>query len=128
MRYSHQREKILEIVKNSYKHPSAEMVYKEVKKYIPDISLGTVYRNLNQLSDKGLILKIDFPDGSSRFDKTINDHYHIICSKCERVTDISNILFKNLDNNVENDTNYKNVTHNITFIGICPECREKKEG
>ena len=89
MKYSKQRNIILEIVNSSYNHPTADMIYKEVQKQIPNISLGTVYRNLNQLVEHGYIKKISIPNESERFDKTLQEHIHFICLSCKKVEDLS---------------------------------------
>ena len=77
MRYSHQRESIYRAVMESEKHPTAQMVYDALKNDIPKLSLGTVYRNLNQLADAGRLMKIPLADGSCRFDGTNRDHSHV---------------------------------------------------
>lgn len=127
MRYSRQREIILEIVKKSCSHPTAETIYENAKKEIPNISLGTVYRNLNQLVLNGDIVKFDAPDGLTRFDKTLETHMHIVCEYCNSVCDLEDLL-KNIDFKIMNLTGYNNISHKISFSGICPECRKKKEG
>ena len=98
MNYSYQREKIEECVLNSYIHPKAEDVYEDVRKTLPNISLGTVYRNLNNLSKMGRIKKISMPNHCDRFDKTIKDHYHIHCIKCDKLIDVERIVNKPIDN------------------------------
>ena len=122
MKYSLQREKILEYVLNSCEHPTAEMVYNDIKKEIPNISLGTVYRNLNTLSEWGKIKKIPIPNHKDRFDKTISNHCHIHCIKCHKTEDVSiNNNFK-LYEDIEQLTNYKLISYDIVFEGICNDC------
>ena len=89
MRYSIQRQLILDYVLNSCEHPTAEMIYRDLKKEIPNLSLGTVYRNLNLLVERNLIKKIVVPNNVDRFDKTLIDHDHMNCIKCGRMLDIS---------------------------------------
>lgn len=126
MKYSKQRETILQIVKNSDKHPTAEMVYEEAKKNIPNISLGTVYRNLNNLYEYGYIKHITVPNDSDRFDKTLLDHHHLYCLGCNKVFDIPTNSLKLLDEIVSNNTGFKVITHNLVFEGYCHECERKE--
>ena len=119
MKYSRQREIILETVLSSCDHPNAEMIYSRVQKIIPNISLGTIYRNLNFLAENGNIVKINMPTGD-RFDKTIRPHCHIRCIKCNKVFDIDDfdISKLNIDNN-----KYKIISISVNFEGICKECQ-----
>ena len=93
MNFSRQREIIYEQVRNFPVHPTAEEVYRALKNDNPNLSLGTVYRNLNQLSEAGMLLKIPIADGSDRFDGRADRHYHMICEKCGRaLKDAESIL------------------------------------
>ena len=102
-------------------HPSAEVVYKEVKKKLPNISQGTVYRVLNNFKDKGEVLAIDTKD-NVHFDADISDHAHFICEKCGNVFDVSDEcskcgILKNKKTKVGSIKNYK-----INFYGTCKKC------
>ena len=119
MRYSKQRQKILEIVNNSYDHPTAYMVYENVKKEIPDISLGTVYRNLNSLVDNKLIKKI--PLTIDRYDKN-TDHCHLCCLKCDKIIDIGLL---NIDKYILDNYNFKVLSSDVVLMGICNDCMER---
>ena len=88
MRYSRQRELILETLKGIRSHPTADELYGMVRMIDPGISLGTVYRNLNQLAAGGEILKITSGSGGDRFDYPRSFHYHFRCTQCGRVSDI----------------------------------------
>lgn len=122
MNYSHQREKILECVLNSCNHPTAEMIYEQVKKDIPSISLGTVYRNLNTLNELGKIKKISIPNYGDRFDKTITNHCHIHCIKCNKTEDISVTNDMTVYENIEKETKYHLINYDLVFEGICNDC------
>lgn len=124
MNYSFQREKILEIVLTSHDHPTAEMIYNRVKKIIPNVSLGTVYRNLNFLVEHGDISRINMP-GGDRFDKTLYQHYHIRCKSCNCVEDFYDLDIKNFN---FSSTNYQIKSVNINLEGICKNCQENREG
>ncbi|MEZ4627095.1 MAG: transcriptional repressor [Eubacteriales bacterium] len=94
MRYSHQRERIFRAVSERCDHPTANMIYEQLKLEMPRLSLGTVYRNLNQLSDAGRLKKIPLADGSCRFDKTKESHSHIVCDQCGAVADVFLLLVR----------------------------------
>ena len=86
-RNTRQRKLVLDAVRQSYNHPTADEIYNVVRAQDDKISRGTVYRNLNLLADAGEILSIKTP-GGSRFDRTIEPHAHIICTSCSRVIDV----------------------------------------
>ena len=88
MKFSKQREMILNQVMNFPVHPTADQVYTALKADNPNLSLGTVYRNLNLLSEMGMLMKIRIADGSDRFDGRTDKHYHMVCDKCSRVFDV----------------------------------------
>lgn len=123
MKYSKQRDLILKIVQTSYDHPTADMVYKKAKQNLPNISLGTVYRNLNLLADNGDIKKIIMPNASDRFDKTLNNHYHFSCNQCHKIYDIDNQDMKDLNVFVEKQSGHKVLSHDVVFLGICRNCK-----
>ena len=85
LKYSRQREAIKEYLHNTKEHPTADKVYVNIRKEYPNISLGTVYRNLNLLVEHGEILKLSCTDGSDRFDGNPVPHYHFVCNKCEKL-------------------------------------------
>ena len=120
MKYSKQRQKILEIINNSYDHPTAYMVYENVKKEIPDISLGTVYRNLNSLVENNIIKKISLE--TDRFDKN-TDHCHLCCIKCNKIIDIELLT---IDKMIMDNYNFKVLNNDVVLKGICYECMERK--
>ena len=88
MKYSRQRELILETVQRSDDHPTADTIYTRVRAQDPKVSLGTVYRNLNLLCENGQLLKVPIPGASDRFDHTLGDHAHAYCEACGSVTDV----------------------------------------
>ncbi len=88
MRYSHQRELIVDILKNRKDHPTADMVYESAKKREPNISLGTVYRNLKLLSEEGVIETLETIDKKIHYDGDTSNHSHFICEKCGKIVDL----------------------------------------
>ena len=91
LKYSRQRESIKELLQAREDHPTADMVYESVRQIYPNISLGTVYRNLSLLVSIGEIAKISTPEGADRFDTRTEPHNHFICTKC-RLSDIFSSL------------------------------------
>lgn len=88
LKYSRQRESIKHFLAETKEHPTADTVYLHVKKQFPNISLGTVYRNLNLLTDLGEVVKISTPNGGDRFDGHPEPHNHFLCTKCGRLLDL----------------------------------------
>lgn len=129
MKYSKQREAVMDVIKQSCDHPNAEMIYERVQKVIPNISLGTVYRNLNYLVEANQIIRISIPGECDHFDKTTSTHCHLFCTKCSGVKDVMSDKVTNLEQELEMDTGNIITSHNIVFTGICKDCKlEKKEG
>lgn len=126
MKYSRQREEILNIIKESDKHPSAEVIYEEARKKLPNISLGTVYRNLNFLVESGMIKQIKGLDEKDRFDKTLKDHGHLLCDACKTVYDADDALIDALKENIQTKTGFVTKNYNIVVTGICHECQKER--
>ncbi len=126
-RMTNQRQVILEEVQKVNTHPTADEVYGMVRKRLPRISLGTVYRNLEILSTSGLIQKIGPPSNQMRFDGKADNHYHIRCVSCGRVEDAPVETVDKLENTIREISDYSIVGHKLEFIGICPRCEEKRK-
>jgi Fur family ferric uptake transcriptional regulator len=125
-RLSKQRKVILEELKKVKSHPTADEVYDMVRKIIPRISLGTVYRNLEFLSSKGLVLKLGAPGEQKRFDGTPEPHPHIRCEICTNVADVEcEIEIPVIPESCA--CGYKIMTTNVEFVGICPKCQEQQQ-
>ncbi|WP_297888991.1 transcriptional repressor [Sulfurihydrogenibium sp.] len=121
-RNTNQRKIIYEIIKSTDIHPTADWIYEKAKMYIPNISLGTVYRNLKVLQEEGLILEIT--DGrQSRFDARTDRHYHFKCIKCDSIYDIDlDMLHISADLKHLTKKGFKINQINIDMEGICPKC------
>jgi Fe2+ or Zn2+ uptake regulation protein len=119
-----QREAILSVLKGTTTHPTADWVYEEVRKEIPNISLGTVYRNLKLLRESGEILEIDLSSTFSRFDGNPDNHYHFRCEKCGRVFDVDEAVDEKIDERVARKTGFKVSHHRLEFRGLCLECQK----
>lgn len=126
-RNSKKRQAIYEALKTTDKHPSAEQLYKLLKPEFPDLSLGTVYRNIGILMDEGLVVSAGKVNGEDRFDANTSQHAHFICSECGALIDISpdNIGASDYDY-VENSLGGKVISHSLSFTGVCKNCLEKK--
>ncbi len=121
-RMTRQRKVILEELKKVKTHPGADEIYAMVRKRIPRISLGTVYRNLEVLSELKEIQTIENVGTLKRFDGTPENHYHIRCVKCGRLDDAPFEVETCLEKKVRPYTNYSIIGHRLEFIGLCPEC------
>ena len=126
-RMTKQKATILETLCSSVSHPTAEWIYQEARKKIPGLSLGTVYRNLNQLRDNGIISELDFGSHQSRFDGNHENHYHLCCTECGRVYDLHMPVIKSIDNKARAASGFMVTGHRLEFYGICVECQEKKK-
>ncbi len=124
MKYSKQRELILQAVTESPVHPTADTVYERVRQENSKISLGTVYRNLNFLSKMGMIKKVAMPTGSDRFDSRLDEHYHMICDACGRVFDVECGSLDGLDRQLLEDRGFQVRSRHLLLTGLCRECRE----
>ncbi|MCF0241919.1 MAG: transcriptional repressor [Treponema sp.] len=124
MNYSRQREAILNCLQGRYDHPSADMVFDSVKNEFPNISLGTVYRNLTLLCDTGDIIKVTSVNGVDRFDFNTTPHCHFICSKCTKVQDVDASMDEiiNRDELVKVPGSIERTE--VMVYGLCQECRE----
>ncbi|MEN3038316.1 MAG: transcriptional repressor [Candidatus Kryptonium sp.] len=126
-RGSKQREAILRILQSTDIHPTADWIYDQVRKVIPNISLGTVYRNLNLLKDEGLIREVTIQGSSSaRYDANLEPHYHFICLKCNSVYDLpAHGVGLNIDSYLEGK-NFEIKFVKIDIFGICDRCRSSE--
>lgn len=123
MKFSKQRELILNTIIENNIHPTADFIYQHLKNENPNLSLGTVYRNLAQLVDHGFIRKVSIPGYPDRFDGYLKDHHHLICEKCREVYDIESYTLNNLDSIVSKETGLEITSSNISFKGICNNCK-----
>lgn len=126
MRMTPQRKILIEELRKLYTHPTADELYEVVRKRLPHISLGTIYRNLEILSRKGIIRKIELGGTQKRFDGDLEIHQHIRCTECGRIDDLpagTAVTRCNMD--LIEQTGYKVIENRVEFIGICPECSKR---
>ncbi|HJA66690.1 transcriptional repressor [Lachnoclostridium sp. An169] len=127
MKYSRQRESIKHYLAETHEHPTADQVYMHVKKDFPNISLGTVYRNLNLLTDIGEAVKIATPNGGDRFDGRVEPHNHFLCTRCGRLLDLE-LDMKSLEEvNQLAANNFDGIIESSStlFYGECSDCIKK---
>lgn len=122
-RSTRQRRVILQELKQLTSHPSAATLYDIVREHIPNISLGTVYRNLDLLAEAGEIQKVNSGTPEARYDGNPNHHYHVYCTECGRVDDVQDVprdLVRPVGGKL---AGFDILGHQLQFIGVCPDCR-----
>ena len=119
-----QRQLVIAAVRALSNHPTAEEVYNQIITQYPDISKGTVYRNLNSLVESGLLSKVSVPSSADRYDHVLSKHYHIECTRCKKFMNVNDLdYFEGLDDKIAQLTGFKMENHDIVFEGVCPECQ-----
>ena len=108
-------------------HPTADDVFETVHEAHPNISRATVYRVLNQMAEKGTVLKVNINNGADRFDHQTFRHDHIRCERCGRVSDVDIGLMTDPVLTLKNASGYKVTGYSLQFDGICPECIRKED-
>ena len=125
VRKSKQKEAILGVLKSTTSHPIADWIYEQVRREIPHISLGTVYRNLKVLKQEGKVLELDFANDQSRFDGNTQYHYHFICEQCGRIFDVTSDeqTERAMLDMVVKRTGFKITHHRCELRGLCKDCQ-----
>ncbi len=126
-RMTPQRKTILEVLQQGNAHPSADEIYDLVRKRLPNVSLGTIYRNLELLSGTGEIQKLEIGGTIKRYDWNPKKHYHIRCTCCGRVDDAPIAPLKQLENELYGATIYTIIGHTLEFVGLCPACSKQAD-
>lgn len=125
LKHSRQRDSIIEFLSIRKDHPTADTVYMNVRQSFPNISLGTVYRNLTLLADMGEILRIRVGDGVDHFDYDTSPHYHFVCRECGSVLDLDMEVTKEEDQAAQKNFEGEIEGHMTYFYGRCPNCIRK---
>lgn len=113
-------------LKNPEEHLSAEDVFLEIKKINPELGLATVYRTLELLADLEILKKMNFDDGKFRYEfSNEEDHYHLICLKCDKVIEFEHEVLEGLTNAIAQKHDFKVVDHQLKFYGYCKDCTDK---
>lgn len=127
-----QRQIVLQIfLDHPGEHLSAEDVHDILRTEKAEIGLATVYRTLELLSDLGILQKMEFGDGCSRYevndtDPTRHHHHHLICTKCGKVEEFDEDLLETLEADIERKTGFRTLDHQVKFFGVCKACQEKE--
>lgn len=137
-RLTRPRQVILDVLKNTSEHLSAEEIYQEVYKIYPAIGLTTVYRTLELFVQVGLVHRFEFGDGKARYEINFGPkmkgqhHHHLVCVRCKRVIDYSDFvdeeleLIRKTEKSLEQRHNFQIHNHVIEFYGLCEKCRKEK--
>lgn len=120
-----QKNLVLSAVRSLKSHVTADEVYELIKSNFPNIGKGTVYRNLNILADEGSIKRVEIPDGPDRYDFTVTEHYHVLCVKCNSVSDVDMDIIPDIYERIRNNNGMKFLSNDILFKGICDACQKE---
>lgn len=126
MRITQPRRVILEELTKMKTHPTAVELFDVVRKRLPRVSLGTVYRNLDKLNSDDVILKLQFSDLPARFDARKDEHYHIRCVVCDRVDDVPVDQLSDIIQTFKNVREYRITGIRLELSGVCPECQKQQ--
>ncbi|MHC1684620.1 MAG: Fur family transcriptional regulator [Clostridiaceae bacterium] len=119
-----QRIAVYKYLKSTKSHPSAEVIYKAIQEEYPTMSLATVYKALKTLAEVDLVQEINVGEGNFRYDAMVEPHPHIQCLECNRVDDIENISFSDLNLKASEFTDYSILANQVYFYGVCPDCKK----
>ena len=122
-RETKQRAAILKILRNTRSHPTADQIYDAVRQQIPNISKGTVYRNLQVLREDGAISELNLNGTLSRYEEKQDKHYHFRCEQCGRVFDLDEPVNTEIDEKVAERTGFVVLSHQTEFRGLCKDCQ-----
>jgi Fe2+ or Zn2+ uptake regulation protein len=128
LRMTRQRKLILEELRRANTHPSADELYERVRRLLPRISLATVYRNLEVLSELKEIQTLELSGSLKRFDGNPRNHYHIRCVRCGRVDDAPIAPLAQLEDELYGSTVFTIIGHRLEFVGMCPSCSRQMAG
>lgn len=127
LKYSRQREAVLNYLRSTTSHPTAEMIYMVIREEFPRVSLGTIYRNLNLLAEQGEILRLRCGDGVEHYDAVTEPHNHFICRECGSVMDLQMASIDSIDRAAEQNFSGKIEGHEVYFYGSCNNCLSKNK-
>ncbi len=128
-RYSKKRQAILDCLKKTDTHPTAEWIYEQLREQYPDLSLATVYRNLNQLKEAGMVRSMGVVNDHERFDGKTGPHSHVVCAGCGAIIDLDDIrIDEDMIAQAETATGYSISEVSLHFIGMCRDCRAAGAG
>ncbi len=124
-RFSKKRQAILDCLCGTTCHPTADWIYTRLKPQYPDLSVGTVYRNLRQLKEEGVIRSMGIISGQERFDANTTPHPHAVCRKCGKTIDLDPLpIPQEVMEEIRNKTGFSVSEAVVQFTGLCPACRQ----
>lgn len=124
IKYSRQREAIKSYLKNTKLHPTANIIYEDLSREYPNISLGTVYRNLNFLVENGEIIRLHCGEDGDRFDADTSMHYHFLCRICHQVSDLKIDPLTHINTLASIAFDGEIEEHSVFFKGVCGKCKQ----
>lgn len=126
-RLTRQRQVIIDQLCRLHTHPTADELYQLIRPQLPHISLGTVYRNLELLSDQAVIQRLELAGHQRRYDGRPEPHVHIRCTACDRVTDLPVLPPHMPLAEVQQHTDFLVTAQRVEFVGLCPACQSEKD-
>lgn len=132
-KYTRQRDVVMEVfADHEGEHITTEEVFRYAAEKMPEIGIATVYRTVNLLEEIGFLTVLSFDDGVTRYERRLQEekhaHHHLICKKCNDITEVNLDLLDNLEEEIENREGFHITDHNLKFYGICSHCREASKG
>jgi Fur family transcriptional regulator, peroxide stress response regulator len=123
VRMTPQRHAILAYLLDTMSHPTVDEIYKSLEGRFPNMSVATIYNNLRVFKETGLVRELTYGDASSRFDANIEEHYHAVCIKCNKVEDFYYFPLHELESEAASSTGFKVHSHRLEVYGTCQECQ-----
>ncbi len=123
--FTHQRQVIYQAIVGSDEHPTPEAIYERVRRQVPSISLGTIYKNLNTFLEAGLLQEVSLHHGSLRVDARMEPHHHYVCRRCRRITDLDAAAIRPVRVPTTIPAGFHVERQNMEIIGICESCSKK---
>jgi Fur family peroxide stress response transcriptional regulator len=121
---THQRQVIYEALMNLKEHPSPEAIYERVRKQIPSISLGTVYKNIKTFVESGIVKEVSLHHGSTRIETNMHPHHHLVCVKCKAIVDLKDDAIEPVRARRRLPNGFRVHRYSVEIIGLCHECAE----
>lgn len=126
VRITPQRQAVLRFLIETDSHPTADEIYKALSPQFSNMSVATVYNNLKVFKESGLVKELTYGDAASRFDFETDNHYHVICSECGKITDFHYPRLDEVENIAQHITSFSVTHHRMEIYGLCPDCQSKK--
>lgn len=121
-RNTNQKQLIFEMLRTSLSCPTAQQIYKSVRKKLPQISFGTVYRNLGSLESEGKIKSLHYSKDHVRYETEAGNHYHFVCKKCDKVECVDMEELVDIESQIAKRHGFKVANHALFFYGLCRDC------